>query len=240
MPPLLPQERSRRPYFAFGSNMLATQMHQRCPAAQDRGMARLDGWQFLINQEGYATIIPEQSAYVLGVLWSLTSASEAALDDYEEIATGLYTKAYIEIQDTPALVYLATRAWYDATGALAQKLVAPRGYDLRLVIAGGKVVGAVRRVAAAGEWRTNVALGARREPAQPPAEASEIAVAAAQAIDGALVGIDLLPADVGTWVVLEVNGAVDFTSAYSLDEDVFAAASAALLAAPVEPSALVG
>ena len=108
MPPLLPQERSRRPYFAFGSNMIATQMHQRCPAAQDRGMARLDGWRFLVNQEGYATLIPDQSAYVLGVLWSLTSACEAALDDYEEITTGLYTKAYIEIQDTSAFVYLAT------------------------------------------------------------------------------------------------------------------------------------
>ena len=110
MPPLLPQELSRRPYFAFGSNMVATQMHQRCPAAQDRGIARLDGWRFLVNQEGYATIVPDQSAYVLGVLWSLTSACEAALDDYEEIATGLYTKAYLEIQDTPALVYLATNA----------------------------------------------------------------------------------------------------------------------------------
>jgi gamma-glutamyl AIG2-like cyclotransferase len=108
MPPFLPQELSRRSYFAFGSNMVATQMHQRCPAAQDRGMTRLDGWRFLINQQGYATIMPDQSAYVLGVLWSLTSSCEAALDDYEEIATSLYTKAYIEIQDTPALVYLAT------------------------------------------------------------------------------------------------------------------------------------
>ncbi len=75
---------------------------------------------------------------------------------------------------------------------------------------------------------------------RPPADACEIALAAARAVDGALVGIDLLPADVGTWVVLEVNGAVDFTSTYSLDEDVFAAASAALLAPPLEPSALVG
>jgi hypothetical protein len=72
------------------------------------GMARLDGWRFLINQAGYATLIPDQSAYILGVLWSLTSACEAALDDYEEIATGLYTKAHIEIQGTSALVYLAT------------------------------------------------------------------------------------------------------------------------------------
>jgi RimK family alpha-L-glutamate ligase len=138
------------------------------------------------------------------------------------------------------LAYLETRPWYDATGALAQKLVAPRGFDLRVVVAGGKVVGAVKRVAAAGEWRTNVALGARREPVQPPPEACAIAIAAAAAIDGALVGIDLLPADVGTWVVLEVNGAVDFTSAYSLDDDVFTAAAAALLVPRAEPSALAG
>ena len=110
MPPLLPQEVSRRPYFAYGSNMVLTQMQQRCPAAQDMGIARLDGWRWRINQQGYATIVPEQSAYVLGVLWSLTSACEAALDDYEEIATGLYTKAYLEIRGTQALVYLATNA----------------------------------------------------------------------------------------------------------------------------------
>lgn len=103
-------EESRQLYFAYGSNMVVTQMHQRCPAAQDMGIGRLDGWRLLMNQQGYATIIPDQSAYVLGVLWSLTSACEAALDDYEEIATGLYTKTYFEIRGTKALVYVATNA----------------------------------------------------------------------------------------------------------------------------------
>jgi RimK family alpha-L-glutamate ligase len=126
------------------------------------------------------------------------------------------------------LAELETRPWFTATGALAQKLVAPRGYDLRLVVARGRVIGAVRRVAAPGEWRTNVALGARREPVTPPPDACAIAVAAAAAVGGDLVGVDLLPADLGTWVVLEVNGAVDFTSSYSVDDDVFAAASSAL------------
>ncbi len=127
-----------------------------------------------------------------------------------------------------ALAYLSTRSWYAATGAVAQKLVAPRGYDLRLVVARGRVIGAVRRVAAPGEWRTNVALGARRGPVAPPDDACEVAIAGAAATGGDLVGVDLLPADVGTGVVLEVNGAVDFTSLYSLDVDVFAAASLAL------------
>ena len=126
------------------------------------------------------------------------------------------------------LAVLRTRAWYDATGALAQKLVAPRGYDLRIVVAGGRVIGAVRRVAAPGEWRTNVALGARREPVNPPDEARAIALGAAAAVGGDLVGIDLLPSDLGTWVVLEVNGAVDFNGLYTLDDDVYAEARQAL------------
>jgi RimK family alpha-L-glutamate ligase len=125
---------------------------------------------------------------------------------------------------------IATRAWYEATGAVAQKLVAPRGYDLRLVVARGRVIGAVRRVAAPGEWRTNVALGARREPVAPPIDACAVALAGADAIGADLVGVDLLPADAGTWVVLELNGAVDFTNVYSLDDDVFSAATAALRA----------
>ncbi|HVV57406.1 MAG TPA: hypothetical protein VHC45_03510 [Gaiellaceae bacterium] len=129
-----------------------------------------------------------------------------------------------------ALARASTRPWFQTTGAVAQKLVAPRGYDLRLVVARGRVIGAVRRVAAPGEWRTNVALGARREPIRPAPDACDLAMAAAVAIGGDLVGVDLLPADVGTWVVIEVNGAVDFTSLYRFDGDIFAEARSALLA----------
>jgi len=140
-----------------------------------------------------------------------------------------------------ALHELRTRPWFAATGGIAQKLVHPRGYDLRVVVAAGRVVGAVKRVAAPGEWRTNVALGARREPTHPSDEACAVAIAAAAAIDADLVGVDLLPADVGTWVVLEVNGAVDFNSTYTLDEDAHHAARVALTASVpsvrVEPAA---
>ncbi len=137
-----------------------------------------------------------------------------------------------------ALAELESRPWFEATGALAQRLVTPRGYDLRLVVARGRVVGAVRRVAAPGEWRTNVALGARREPVAPPPEACQVALRAAAAIGADLVGVELLPADVGTWVVLELNGAVDFTSAYSLDDDAFAAATDALRVVVEAPAGL--
>jgi glutathione synthase/RimK-type ligase-like ATP-grasp enzyme len=91
-------------------------------------------------------------------------------------------------------------------------------------------VGAVRRHAAEGEWRTNVALGAEREATAPPQAAREIAVAAVAAVEGDLVGVDLMPTRDGGWVVIELNGAVEFNDEYSLERDVFSAAVDALLA----------
>jgi [lysine-biosynthesis-protein LysW]--L-2-aminoadipate ligase len=136
------------------------------------------------------------------------------------------------------LAELAERPWFRAHGALVQELVPPQGQDLRLVVAGGSVVGAVRRIAAAGEWRTNVALGATRQPVCPPPEACALAVAAAQAIEGDLVGVDLLPTPEGGFVVLELNGAVEFNHQYALDGDVFTRTLDELLRAG-EPAAAV-
>jgi [lysine-biosynthesis-protein LysW]--L-2-aminoadipate ligase len=128
---------------------------------------------------------------------------------------------------------IADRPWFRTHGALVQELVPPQGHDLRLVVAGGRVVGAVRRVAAPGEWRTNVALGATREPAQPDAGLRELAIRAAAAIDADLVGVDLLPGADGH-VVIELNGAVEFNGRYALDaDDVFERTLEALLADPV-------
>lgn len=120
-----------------------------------------------------------------------------------------------------------SRLWFLAAGAVAQELVPSPGYDLRVLVAAGQVLGAVRRVAAPGEWRTNVSLGGHREPVAPPRDAAELALAAADALGGDLVGIDLLPVGDG-WTILEVNGAVDFTCEYRPGDDVFAAVADAL------------
>jgi RimK family alpha-L-glutamate ligase len=128
-------------------------------------------------------------------------------DDCAELATALTA-----VRDT---------RWFRRHGALVQELVTPSGYDLRIVVAEGLVVGSVFRIAAPGEWRTNVALGGvRRAVAQPPRDASTIAVAAAAATGASLVGVDLLP-DGDTWTVLELNGAVELTHEYAPWGDVF-------------------
>ncbi len=118
-------------------------------------------------------------------------------------------------------------SWYASHGAIVQELVPPLGYDLRVIVVCGEVIGAVHRVAAAGEWRTNVALGATRVPAVAPPEAAAISKVAAAAAGASLVGVDLLPLPGGGWAVIELNGAVEFTAEYG--DDVFEAAASALV-----------
>ena len=100
-------------------------------------------------------------------------------------------------------------------------------------------VGAISRRAAPGEWRTNIALGGTRVRVDPPPGALALAVWAAAAAGTELVGVDLLPDGAGGWTVLELNGAVDFTSEYRIDRDPFVAAVAELSRAALEREELL-
>jgi RimK family alpha-L-glutamate ligase len=125
------------------------------------------------------------------------------------------------------------RTWWPA-GGIVQELVPPSSSDLRVVVAAGEVVGAATRLAAPGEWRTNVALGGRSIPATPPAEACSLGLAATAALGIDFAGVDLLR-DGESWVALEVNGAVDARAHYALGADTFTAALDALQRATRKP-----
>jgi RimK family alpha-L-glutamate ligase len=130
---------------------------------------------------------------------------------------------------------LSHRRWFRRHGAIVQEFVETGGMDTRLVVAGGEVVGAIERLAMPGEWRTNVALGAVRRPLQPSTDANVTALRAAAAMGIDLAGIDMVVGPDGNHVVLEVNGAVDFTADYGFGgSDPFLAAVAALADSPIE------
>jgi [lysine-biosynthesis-protein LysW]---L-2-aminoadipate ligase len=116
---------------------------------------------------------------------------------------------------------VAGRAWFARHGALVQPYVESGGRDLHLVVAAGKVVGAIERRTAPGDWRTGPAAGGPARPVTPSPEAVALALAATRAVGGDLVGVEILPTSEG-YVVLELNGAVDFGAAYSVGvTDVF-------------------
>jgi RimK family alpha-L-glutamate ligase len=87
-----------------------------------------------------------------------------------------------------------------------QRWVEHGGRDLRAFVVGGRVVGAIERLAAAGEWRTNVSLGGRAAAVTLPDEWSALAVRAAAIVGADYAGVDLLPSADGRVFVLEVNG----------------------------------
>jgi RimK family alpha-L-glutamate ligase len=112
---------------------------------------------------------------------------------------------------------LTRRDWFHRQGALVQELIQPQGHDLRLIVAAGRVIGAIERIAAAREWRTNIALGGSRRSIVPPPRARLLALEAANTLGADLVGVDLLPDGTGQWTILELNGAADFSDAYNLN-----------------------
>ena len=126
------------------------------------------------------------------------------------------------------LARLRDERWFRGQGALVQSLVAPTGRDLRVVVAAGCVVGAIERRALPGEWRSNVSLGAVRQRVEAPLPAQSLVIRAVTALGLDLAGVDIVTGPAGRMIVLEINGAVDFTAAYG--DDVFAAAAGALLA----------
>jgi RimK family alpha-L-glutamate ligase len=110
---------------------------------------------------------------------------------------------------------IADRPWWRTHGAVVQALVEPVDRDVRVVVAGRRVAAGAQRIAAEGEWRTNATLGGRVVKAELAPAAEELAVRAARAVGVDFAGVDLLPAG-ESFVVLELNGAVDFDTRYAL------------------------
>ena len=80
-------------YFAYGVNMDAAAMALRCPASRLVGQGQLHRHRFIIMREGYASVIRDPVRTVWGVLWDLSLADVPALDRYEGVAGGLYSKS---------------------------------------------------------------------------------------------------------------------------------------------------
>jgi tetrahydromethanopterin:alpha-L-glutamate ligase len=85
-----------------------------------------------------------------------------------------------------------------------QQFIEHFGYDIRVLVVGEESY-AIRRRAAAGQWRTNLSQGSSGEPHVLTNEQAELARRSRDVVGGTLLGIDLLPARDGRMFVLEVN-----------------------------------
>ena len=87
-----------------------------------------------------------------------------------------------------------------------QRAVDSGGRDVRVLVVGGRVIGAIERRAAVGDWRTNVSRGGSASSIDLPSAWADLALRAAAAIGADYAGVDLLPSKDGRVFVLEVNG----------------------------------
>jgi len=91
-----------------------------------------------------------------------------------------------------------------------------RPSDVRVYVVGGEIIGAMRRYAPDGDWRTNVALGGEVEGMTDNLgqEPRRLAKEATAVLGLDLAGVDLMPIN-GEWYILEVNATAGFKGLFS-------------------------
>ncbi|MFT3840201.1 MAG: RimK family alpha-L-glutamate ligase [Myxococcaceae bacterium] len=84
-----------------------------------------------------------------------------------------------------------------------------RGRDVRALVVGDRVVGAMRRKARKGEFRANIHRGGEGKPIRLSEEFSQVAVRAAQVVGLEVAGVDMLEGKDGP-LVMELNSSPGF------------------------------
>ncbi len=82
--------------------------------------------------------------------------------------------------------------------------------DIRVVVIGDRVVGAIYRYSPEGKWKTNMALGGKAEPCPVTKELEDICQRARVAVKGEIVGVDLMESEDRGLLVHEVNNTTEF------------------------------
>jgi len=85
-------------YFAYGSNMWAKQMHDRCPDHRLVGNGVLNGYLWIISSRGYANVVKSSPDVVFGVVYEISDSDERNLDCYEGVSTGSYRKELLSVK----------------------------------------------------------------------------------------------------------------------------------------------
>ena len=114
----------KRLYIAYGSNLDTWQMRYRCPGARPVAKSWLHDYRLVfqgMHLNAHANVIPEKGQKVPVVVWEISAANEKALDRYEGVKGGYYTKEYFTIEVNgemvEALIYIMCPRDYNIPAA---------------------------------------------------------------------------------------------------------------------------
>jgi len=82
--------------------------------------------------------------------------------------------------------------------------------DIRAIMVGDKIVAAIYRTSGNGNWKTNMALGGIAQECKVTPEMEEMCIKAKNAVQGDIVGVDLMESDDKGLVVHEVNNTTEY------------------------------
>ncbi len=100
--------------------------------------------------------------------------------------------------------------WSLGEDIMIQKFIREsRGRDMRILVIGGEVVGAMRRTAREGEFRSNIHRGGTGTMVDPTPTLAKLAIDATRIVGLDVAGVDLLESDDGP-LLLEVNASPGF------------------------------
>jgi ribosomal protein S6--L-glutamate ligase len=94
-------------------------------------------------------------------------------------------------------------------GEMIQPFLAT-GHDYRVIVIGGKALGAMKKTAPKGEFLTNVVRGGTATKAELTKELRDLSVKAARLFQADYVGVDIMYDKKGNPYILEVNRGAQF------------------------------
>lgn len=151
---------------------------------------------------------------------ALAMTPEAALDALDQLGypavikplVGSWGRLVTRLSDretaAAVLEHLAALPSPQSHVLYLQEYVPGAGRDLRVLVVGGRAIGATYR--RGDQWRTNVARGAVSERCPLGPDLVKLAEAAAEAVGAVIAGVDLIEDRDGRLTVLEVNDRVEF------------------------------
>ena len=90
-------------YAAYGSNLDPTAMAQRAPTSPVHGTGWLHGWRLTFGGQNFAwegalaTVVEDPTSQVFVMLYDVPPWDEAALDEWEGTALGVYAKMRVRV-----------------------------------------------------------------------------------------------------------------------------------------------
>jgi len=110
----------------------------------------------------------------------------------------------------------------EMTGALnqiyyIQEMIKRPPRDIRTIVVGDRVIAAAYRYAPPQDWRTNVARGGKTATCKITEELEEMALKAADAVGGGVLGVDAMESPDGL-VIHEINNTVEFKGASQVNK----------------------